>query len=113
MMMPARDLLMPGFRDVIGVGSAFVEQESGEYDKLLLSAAGRGLTGNCEAAAGCGGEKDVKRKLFDWTALHAAAQNGHTDIVKLLLDAGADKDVVDKYGDTPLHVAAENGPLTL
>ena len=30
-----------------------------------------------------------------WTPLHEAAQNGHTAIVQLLLNAGADKDTKD------------------
>ena len=38
MMMPARDLLIPGFRDVLGVGSALRERvKTGEYDVVLLS----------------------------------------------------------------------------
>ncbi len=36
-----------------------------------------------------GGEYDSQN---GWTALMWAAQNGHADCVRLLLDAGADKD---------------------
>ena len=42
------------------------------------------------------------------TFLHKAVLEGHIDIVKLLLDAGADKDVKDWYGSTPLHMATQN-----
>ena len=46
---------------------------------------------------------------YGWTPLHSAAGSGHTDIVKLLLDAGADKDVKNENGYTPLHGAARYG----
>ena len=45
------------------------------------------------------------------TALHFAAMNGHSNVVKLLLEAGADKDAVDRDWMTPLHWAARIGDL--
>jgi ankyrin repeat protein len=36
--------------------------------------------------------------------LHWAAQRGHKDVVKLLIDAGADLNAKDKNGWTPLHL---------
>lgn len=41
--------------------------------------------------------------------LHQAARNGHIDIVKLLVDHGADVDVTDGSNKTPLHVATFRG----
>ena len=35
-----------------------------------------------------------------------------TDIVSLLLDAGADPDITDSQGDTPLHLAVVSWPST-
>ncbi|XP_029991437.1 cortactin-binding protein 2 [Sphaeramia orbicularis] len=43
------------------------------------------------------------------SALFAAAQNGHTDCVKLLLSSGSPADVSDENGFTPLHCAAAHG----
>ena len=40
-----------------------------------------------------------------------AAENGHLECVKVLLEKGADVDAVNKYGRTPLHVAAFQGHL--
>ncbi len=43
------------------------------------------------------------------TALHASAQEGFADILKLLLDRGADVNASTKIGATPLMRAARNG----
>ncbi len=42
------------------------------------------------------------------TPLHEAARNGNAEIVKLLLENGADRGVVDGDGKTPLDRAAES-----
>ncbi len=43
--------------------------------------------------------------------LHSAAQYGKTEILKLLLDQGANIEVGDELGNTALHAAAEFGQL--
>ncbi|XP_019487896.1 PREDICTED: cortactin-binding protein 2 [Hipposideros armiger] len=43
------------------------------------------------------------------SALYSAAKNGHTDCVRLLLNAEAQADVADKNGFTPLCAAAAQG----
>ena len=48
--------------------------------------------------------KDAQNR--DRTALHDAAWEGNANVVKLLLNAGADIDVGDRGGQTPLHLAA-------
>ena len=40
-----------------------------------------------------------------------AAEKGHLEVARLLLDAKADKDKATDNGATPLFIAAENGPL--
>jgi len=44
-----------------------------------------------------------------FTPLHSAAVGGHVDVVKLLVDAGAEVDAADDRGRTPLIRAAEYG----
>ncbi|XP_077435531.1 uncharacterized protein ankrd50l [Vanacampus margaritifer] len=43
------------------------------------------------------------------TALSIAAQQGHADVVAILLQGGANPDHVDKYGRTPMKVAGKHG----
>ena len=58
------------------------------------------------------GKYDVNAKetaRYSETPLHFAIQNGHIDIVKLLIDRGADVNAVTGYGATPLWLAAVRG----
>ena len=43
------------------------------------------------------------------TGLHAAAETGQTAVVKTLLAAGADVNARTEAGQTPLHLAVQNG----
>ena len=43
-----------------------------------------------------------------WTALHAAAYKGHVDIAEFLINNGANVNVKDKDGYTPLHNTAHS-----
>ena len=47
------------------------------------------------------------------TALHAAAEKGHLEVSKTLLESGADLKSQDKDGRTPLHKACERGCLAV
>ena len=37
--------------------------------------------------------------------------NGHLDVVRHLVEVGADKDQAENSGETPLFIAAQNGQL--
>ena len=45
------------------------------------------------------------------TPLHAAAKNGHLQIVITLVESGAEIDAEDKFGQTPLYLASRAGHL--
>ncbi|XP_049882402.1 oxysterol-binding protein-related protein 1-like [Pectinophora gossypiella] len=50
--------------------------------------------------------KGKSKSNMGWTPLHLATYFGHTDVVKALLEAGADVDDVNDTGDTALHKAS-------
>ncbi len=52
---------------------------------------------------------NVRNGHSDRTALMQAYLIGENDIFKLLIQAGADVNIVDKMGNTVLHAAAERG----
>ncbi|CAJ1056086.1 cortactin-binding protein 2 [Xyrichtys novacula] len=54
-------------------------------------------------------DQHLYHNLNQTSALFAAAQNGHTECVKLLLSSGSPADVSDENGFTPLHCAAAHG----
>lgn len=43
------------------------------------------------------------------TPIIIAAGKGHEKVVKVLLTNGADKEITNKFGDTALDIAEENG----
>lgn len=49
-------------------------------------------------------QSDPRMQFAGRTALHHAAQRRHPDMVDTLLEAGADSNAVDAYGNTPLHL---------
>jgi ankyrin repeat protein len=51
--------------------------------------------------------------VFAPTVLHVAAENGWLDIVRLLVECGADATYLDSQGRTPAAVAAASGHSTV
>ena len=47
------------------------------------------------------------------TSLYLAAVRGRTDVVKVLLEHGANPNLADKYRRTPLHAAAREGDVNM
>jgi len=45
------------------------------------------------------------RDSYTYTPLHDAAEKGHGEVVRLLLEAGADRDARTNNGRTPMHYA--------
>ncbi len=74
----------------------FWAAENGDLEALLL-ALGKGVNVN---------EKDLWHSK---TALHWAAEKGHTDITQMLLERGSYVRNLDRYKETPLHYAANSG----
>ena len=86
----------------------------GEILKLeleLLEASKKGKTENVRRIMSLGlvNVNNMKMKHPNWTILGKAAAYGHIDVVKLLLNKGADPNMENLNGLTPLHRAAYHG----
>ncbi len=57
-------------------------------------------------------KENVNLKDFEGASLlHVAAEFSHTEVVRFLIDSGADVNAKNLNGWTPLHLAARNGWL--
>ncbi|MCE1245777.1 MAG: ankyrin repeat domain-containing protein, partial [Firmicutes bacterium] len=54
-----------------------------------------------------------KESLMQFCPLHFAASAGKTDILKSLIQNGADPDMKDKFGRTPLFMAVLNNHVKI
>jgi ankyrin repeat protein len=72
--------------------------------------------GLCDVAKGLAiDSKDVNSQYFfdESTPLHLSSREGHVDIVRFLVEHGANTSAQDQLGQTPLHVASWNGHLDI
>ena len=91
------------------LGLATVTWVSAAIDAPVADAAMRLDAGAVRALLADGADVDAAQG-DGMTGLHWAARHGATEIVTLLLDAGADRGVTTRLGDhTPLHVASRAG----
>lgn len=63
--------------------------------------------------AGCNVDERANTYVYWGTPLHRAVQRDTRDMVKALLEAGADPDLGDQLGDVPLHDARSCGVVEL
>ncbi|XP_065668496.1 mitochondrial disaggregase isoform X5 [Hydra vulgaris] len=90
---------------VLGAAS-FYRHDDDSSESLCIAAAHNDLT-NLERLIK--NSKDVNKKHpLGWTALHSAAMAGNARAVKMLLDAGADPDVLDDFS-TAYKIASRHG----
>ena len=75
-----------------------------DVDQRLWSAASHGDLEGAKAATEDGADVDYANS-FSMSTLQVAAMDGHADVVGLLLKRGANSNIVDKNGDTPLITA--------
>lgn len=83
------------------------EQEEAITLSFVHEAAKRGYTEQIQEALENNKDQSINsRDSLGNTPLHWACSGGHFDAAKLLVQLGADVNVVNQYGDTPLHKAA-------
>lgn len=80
-------------------------------EDALIKAAVKGDVREIESLLLQGAPVDARNPLTGWTALTAAAYYGYPEIVRLLIDAGAEPNIHDKNGGTPLMKAVSLGPF--
>jgi ankyrin repeat protein len=107
-MVVARMLILP-LLALIALPAAAGAQAAASSNDVLLQAVRKGDLAAVKAALDAGVPADARFR-YDRTALSFAADRGQVEIVKLLLDRGADVNAKDSfYGVTPLVWAASNG----
>ena len=79
------------------------------YDSWLLEAAGRHTTTKAiEKYLSMGANINAQKSKGLMTPLHCAAKKGSRNVVKYLLDHGADKTIKNRAGETAYDVAVES-----
>jgi uncharacterized protein len=83
-------------------GDVSLQPESGQYGPLLCRVAARGNLALTRLVLDAGGGVNLPGP---WgTPLHHAARRGHAEVVRLLLSRGADPQIRDENGQTPLDL---------
>ena len=96
------DILLKGGADLDGSGAILLAAEAGKLDMV------RYLWEKGANVDEVGGDAD-DRSAHAGSALHKAVGRGHADVVRLLLEKGADRNLEDRQGRTPLDLAEEKG----
>ncbi|XP_013168101.1 PREDICTED: E3 ubiquitin-protein ligase mib1 [Papilio xuthus] len=86
----------------------FESHVTGDANEELVKAAANGDAARCAdiLARSDGARADVNGVYGGHTALQAAAQNGHVEVIRALVEAGAEADAEDRDGDRAAHHAA-------
>jgi len=86
-------------------------QQVGLFDEhgntALQLAAERGYRGVCKVLIDAGADVNKKNVSVGWTAVHYAAYEGHSDVLRMLIAHGAAPDLQDNSGDTAESYAKE------
>ena len=75
----------------------------------LMLTAKKGDTALADFLLSRGANPNIQTAAFSWTALIFATHNNHLEIVKLLLDKGAEINSTTIFNETALMFAARNG----
>ncbi|KAF3142685.1 Leucine-rich repeat serine/threonine-protein kinase 2 [Orbilia oligospora] len=82
-------------------------RSNGSGETPLIAAARKGFIKIVEILVRERADLDGKEYSLQWTAFSCAIVGGHAAVVEFLVSKGADLETKDKYGQTPLMLAAE------
>ncbi|KAM7185051.1 potassium channel AKT1 [Naviculisporaceae sp. PSN 640] len=82
------------------------------HDKAMLEAASDGDVDKVAELISLGMDVNI-RDRWGWSPLSMCGYGGHKAVARILLDHGADLDIVDVDGDTPTSLAAQRGHAEL
>ena len=92
------------------MSDSFQKKAESTFDEWLFCAAYDGHTAVVQHLIYMGTKPDKDDVHGSgWTALHIAAHLGHEDVVKVLLDAGANPNLTDNIGQAPISYAVKDG----
>jgi ankyrin repeat protein len=104
-----KHLLLTTIAAVVLVGCATTQSPEPPTARVLdvpiLAAAYNGNIATVKQHLAAGTDVDVKGGFADGTSLHYATANGHKEIAELLIAKGANVNVKDDAGETPLDWA--------
>jgi len=93
---------------LLGYISSEVKFSQGFTDRLLILASKNGCLESVQLLLSV--SRFPESSFQGWTALHAAAKEGHRDVVEALIEVGAGVGVIDpRSGKTPRELAIEKG----
>jgi ankyrin repeat protein len=95
------------------LSKSIISHSKDAFCPSLIEAAKVGAINAAQRFLNEGEHKERKVFATGRTALAYAAQNGHAEIVKLLLENGSQIDNGDRWGNTPLHLAIFSGHLEI
>jgi protein DGCR14 len=91
-------------------GVSLLELGEARAAARIAEAAGYSLPTNPALATNYA-DVNARNRLYGRTALMIAATEGHVDVVRLLVEAGTDLNIVDEEGSTALSLARSYGHL--
>ena len=90
--------------------SVVYREKKEERNNQLYSAAKYGDVKKCRRFIKKGADVDARDESFSgWTPAHAAADNGHCEVIRVLAEAGANLNQAGEHGETAAMLAAEEG----
>ena len=84
-----------------------ISQYDGYGNAAIHLATEKGYRGVCKVLIDAGADVNQRNLSVGWTAVHYAAYEGHTDLLRMLIAHGAIPDLQDSSGDTAETYARE------